>query len=258
MGGYNVLGSSSVTCSVAAAAMAMVTARTEEKYHMVGFSNKLAPINIHAKMRLDEVCSTISKVGLTNIIWYIHCTYKECAHFARTLLSGWLHACCYDPEMVFRWICAHLNFLPLQGIALEKHVKLQCIQLVINQLVQKLIGLLEAIVETVSLQRKSVSWSSPNAKANRSDLSSSFRLGGQLQAVVCKFKSYSLLLSLRASTKQPVEHIGSLGADPLCDTVSVASSLLRGSEWRPKSVGQATSAELFGGTCTHARTHRQN
>ena len=78
----------------------------------------------------------------------LHCTYKERARFTRTLLSGSLHACCYDLEMVFRWICAHLNFLPLQGIALEKHVKLQCIRLVFNQPVQKLIGLLEAIVET--------------------------------------------------------------------------------------------------------------
>ena len=62
MGSYNVLGSSSLSCRDASAAMAMVTAKTEEYYHMVGFSSKLVPINIHAKMRLDEVCKNISKV----------------------------------------------------------------------------------------------------------------------------------------------------------------------------------------------------
>lgn len=66
MGSYNVLGSSSVTCRVAAAAMAMVTAKTEEMYHVVGFSTTLVPIKIHAKMRLDEVCNTMSKVGWTD------------------------------------------------------------------------------------------------------------------------------------------------------------------------------------------------
>ena len=63
MGSFNVLGSSSVTCRVASAAMAMVTAKTEENYHMVGFSSNLVPIKIHAKMRLDEVCKTISQVS---------------------------------------------------------------------------------------------------------------------------------------------------------------------------------------------------
>ena len=111
---------------------------------------------------------------------------------------------------------------------------------------QKLVGLLAATVETVSLQQRSVSLSSPNAKADRSDLSSSFRLGHQLQAGICKCKSRSnsLLLSLRAITKLSIEHLGSVGAGALCDTISVASSLLRGSEWRPKSVGQTTSGEL--------------
>ena len=60
---YKVLGSSSVSCRVASAAMAMVTARTEENYHMVGFSSKLVPIKIHAKMRLDDVCKTVSQVS---------------------------------------------------------------------------------------------------------------------------------------------------------------------------------------------------
>ena len=61
------LGSSSVTCRVAAAAMAMVTARTEERYHVVGFSTTLVPIKIHTKMRLDEVCTTMSQVSWQNV-----------------------------------------------------------------------------------------------------------------------------------------------------------------------------------------------
>ena len=59
---YKVLGSSSVSCRMASAAMAMVTAKTEENYHMVGFSTNLVQLKIHAKMRLDEVCKTISQV----------------------------------------------------------------------------------------------------------------------------------------------------------------------------------------------------
>ena len=57
-----VLGSSSVSCRVASAAMAMVTAKTEENYVMVGFSTNLVPLKIHAKMRLDDVCRTIGQV----------------------------------------------------------------------------------------------------------------------------------------------------------------------------------------------------
>ena len=34
----------------------------------------------------------------------IYIPYKECACFARTLLSRSLHACCYDLEMVVQWI----------------------------------------------------------------------------------------------------------------------------------------------------------
>ena len=47
---------------------------------------------------------------------------------------------------------------------------------------QKLGGVVAASVEAVSLQEKSVSQSSPTAKANRSDLTSLFRVGCQLQA----------------------------------------------------------------------------
>ena len=63
MESYNVLGSSSVTARTASAAMAMVTARTEANYHMVGFSNKLVKLNINDKMKLADVCETIGKVS---------------------------------------------------------------------------------------------------------------------------------------------------------------------------------------------------
>ena len=69
MEGYKVLGSGSLSCRVASAAMAMVTAKTEDNYHMVGFSHKLVPIKVHARMQLDEVCRTISKVKkLINVL----------------------------------------------------------------------------------------------------------------------------------------------------------------------------------------------
>ena len=61
---FNVLGSTSISARVASAAMAMVTARTESNYHMVGFSDKLVPLNINAKMSLAEVMKNIEKVRL--------------------------------------------------------------------------------------------------------------------------------------------------------------------------------------------------
>jgi 60 kDa SS-A/Ro ribonucleoprotein len=42
------------------AAMAMVTARTEPNYMFTAFSHQMVPLNISAKMRLDNVISTIS------------------------------------------------------------------------------------------------------------------------------------------------------------------------------------------------------
>ena len=62
MGSF-VLGSSSVSAREASAAMAMVTARTEANYHMVGFSSKLVPLNINSKMSLQTVINTIDKVS---------------------------------------------------------------------------------------------------------------------------------------------------------------------------------------------------
>ena len=66
MESYNVLGSSSVTARTASAAMAMVTARTEANYHMLGFSNQLVKLDINASMKLEDVCSTIARVGIPN------------------------------------------------------------------------------------------------------------------------------------------------------------------------------------------------
>lgn len=64
MESYTVLGSASVTARTASAAMAMVTARTEANYHMMGFSNKLVKLDIDAKMKLEDVCNTISRVSI--------------------------------------------------------------------------------------------------------------------------------------------------------------------------------------------------
>ena len=76
---------------------------------------------------------------------------------------------------------------------LEKGRTHTCIRLAINQTEQKLVGVVAAAVEAASLQQTSVSQLLPTTKANRSYLSSSFRLDRQLQADICKCKcrSYS-------------------------------------------------------------------
>ena len=60
--GSSVMGSDAVTARLASAAMAMVTARTEENYHIVGFSKELVPLEINAGMSLDSVCTVINQV----------------------------------------------------------------------------------------------------------------------------------------------------------------------------------------------------
>lgn len=62
MDSFTVLGSSSLTARKASAAMAMLTARTESYYNMVGFSDKMVRLKIDAKMSLEEVCTTIAQV----------------------------------------------------------------------------------------------------------------------------------------------------------------------------------------------------
>ena len=58
----SVLGSTAITAREASAAMAMVTARKEANYHIVGFSDELVPIDITAKMSLGDVVNTIDQV----------------------------------------------------------------------------------------------------------------------------------------------------------------------------------------------------
>ena len=58
----NCCGTPTITPRLASAAMAMVTARTEENVQFVGFSHKLVPLGINGKMPLDAVIKTIEKV----------------------------------------------------------------------------------------------------------------------------------------------------------------------------------------------------
>ncbi len=59
------MGSPVLDCRTASAAMAMLTARTEANYHMMGFSHTLVPIpGVNAGMNLKDVCQEINKVSL--------------------------------------------------------------------------------------------------------------------------------------------------------------------------------------------------
>jgi len=66
---------SNISCACAAAAMTMVTMKTEQNYHVLGFSTHLVPIRINSKMRLDDVMNTIMKVRPLQlyISYIIHC-----------------------------------------------------------------------------------------------------------------------------------------------------------------------------------------
>ena len=61
MGGGSVAGSC-LTPREASAAMALVTAATEEEYHIMGFSNRFVPLNISPRMRMDDVVKRISNL----------------------------------------------------------------------------------------------------------------------------------------------------------------------------------------------------
>jgi len=61
MGGGSVAGSC-LTPREASAAMALVTAATEQEYHIMGFSSRFMPLNITPRMRLDDVVKRISKL----------------------------------------------------------------------------------------------------------------------------------------------------------------------------------------------------
>ncbi len=59
MGCGSVAGSC-LTPREASAAMALVTAATEQEYHIMGFSNRFMPLNISPRMRLDDLVKRIS------------------------------------------------------------------------------------------------------------------------------------------------------------------------------------------------------
>jgi len=61
MGCSNITGSC-LSAREASAAMALVTAATEEEYHIMGFSNRFTPLNITPRMRLDDVVKRISNL----------------------------------------------------------------------------------------------------------------------------------------------------------------------------------------------------
>ena len=62
MGTY-INGSEVLSCKEAAAAMALVTANVESDYEMVAFSDKMVPINVSAKDRLDTVVDKMNRIS---------------------------------------------------------------------------------------------------------------------------------------------------------------------------------------------------
>jgi 60 kDa SS-A/Ro ribonucleoprotein len=61
MAAGNIAGMPGLTPREAAAAMAMVTARTEKNWHAIGFTQRVVPITISPKQRLDDVVRAISQ-----------------------------------------------------------------------------------------------------------------------------------------------------------------------------------------------------
>ncbi len=62
MGGGSVAGVPGLTPCVGAAAMALVTAATEQHYHMMGFASQFIPLNISPRQRLDDVVRATSNI----------------------------------------------------------------------------------------------------------------------------------------------------------------------------------------------------
>lgn len=58
------IGSSSITCKMAAAAMMMVTARKETNYDIVAFSHELTPLKINKSMTLETVLKVMDELPL--------------------------------------------------------------------------------------------------------------------------------------------------------------------------------------------------
>ncbi|XP_028395010.1 60 kDa SS-A/Ro ribonucleoprotein-like [Dendronephthya gigantea] len=58
------VGSPSIQPHIASAAMAMVTARTEENHKFVAFSEKIVPMNINSSMKLEEVLKVVNSIPM--------------------------------------------------------------------------------------------------------------------------------------------------------------------------------------------------
>jgi len=63
MAGAQCSGLPFITCSMAAAAMAMIAARTEKNHLVVGFGQNLMELDVTPKMRLDQVLSKVSRLN---------------------------------------------------------------------------------------------------------------------------------------------------------------------------------------------------
>ena len=55
---------SNIDAATASACMAMVTARTEKRHHVVGFSDKLVDVKISPQMRLEEVMEVMNRIPM--------------------------------------------------------------------------------------------------------------------------------------------------------------------------------------------------
>lgn len=64
MDGSQIAGNESLSARVAAAAMAMVTAKTESQYVAVGFTGDLTRIDLSSKRRLDDVVSAMQQMPM--------------------------------------------------------------------------------------------------------------------------------------------------------------------------------------------------
>ena len=60
MSAGEIAGVPGLTPRVGSAAMALITAATEQDYHIMGFSNRFIPLNISPRQRMDDVIDTIS------------------------------------------------------------------------------------------------------------------------------------------------------------------------------------------------------
>ncbi|MFA5490238.1 MAG: TROVE domain-containing protein, partial [Candidimonas sp.] len=60
----NCVGSNVLTPREASAAMALLTAKTERDYHIMGFSHKLVDVPITPKMRLDQAVRTLERIPM--------------------------------------------------------------------------------------------------------------------------------------------------------------------------------------------------